>query len=292
MKPLRGKLLPLARLLGHQDWLRAGLKNRIITHLFNPESLPPYPFAVNFFGLQYSGRLNCYIDWFVYFYGAYEKQVLFLLRDLVATRQGRPIYIDVGANVGQHALFMSQYCKQVHAFEPFEPVTRSLKENIRRNSITNITIHNVGLGEREEELDFFAPTGANTGTGSFVSTVATDRNRFAGKLQVVSGDECVAKLGLTEVDLIKIDVEGFEKHVLNGLSNTLRSCRPVVLMEFSAETQRSFDREEELRATLPQGYTIKKVITDRSCCVFFSKGGYGLTDFDFTAPGGNILLTP
>ena len=81
----------------------------------------------NAFGLNYKGNLSSFLDWSVFFYGAYEKEYLYFLRDLI-TDSTSTIFIDVGANIGHHSLFMSQYCKEVHSFEPNPNVRERLTE--------------------------------------------------------------------------------------------------------------------------------------------------------------------
>ena len=277
------------RLLGHQDWIRYGVRDRILRHFRNPDTVNPSDFEVEFFGVKYAGNLACYLDWVVYFYGAYEKQELFVLRDLMEDSD-RPVFIDVGANVGQHSLFMSGYCEQVHAFEPYEPVRRSLADKIRRNDLRNIFVHDIGLGERDGEYDFFVPNGPNSGTGSFVSSHETDASERK-KLSIANGDTYLAGLHLERIDLIKIDVEGFEKSVLTGLKDTLDRHRPGVVMEFSDETKRSFSGEDELRSLFPEGYEIRRIESSRPFCGVFNRPGYRLVDFEFDVPEANLLAT-
>jgi len=283
--------LRLLQFLGHQDWIRYGVRNRIIRSFCNPDIVGSYNFEVDFFGLKYRGNLSCYLDWVVYFYGAYEKYELLLLRDLLKGK-ARPVFIDIGANVGQHSLFMSQYCDRIHAFEPYEFVRRQLDLKIQHNGISNIVLHNVGLGHKDCELEYFAPKGHNTGTGSFVPSHEIDNNQFIGKLQVVNGDAYISKLRLDRLDLIKIDVEGFEKNVLMGIRDTLLKYRPIVFMEFSTETKRSFQGEDEMMSMLPANYSVKSVQTYRPCCLLFSKPGYSYVDFNFNVSSGNLVFFP
>lgn len=284
-------VLGLLQLLGHQDWIRYGVRDRVIRSFCNPDVVDPHDYEVDFFGLKYKGNLSCYLDWVVYFYGAYEKYELLLLRDLVKDK-ATPVFIDIGANVGQHSLFMSQYCDRIHAFEPYEPVRRQLELKIQHNGISNIVVHNVGLGHKDCQLDYFAPKGHNTGTGSFVPSHATDNNEFIGTLEVVTADGYISKLGLDKLDLIKIDVEGFEKNALMGMRDTLREYRPIVFMEFSTETKRSFQGQDEMMSMLPENYSVKSVLTYRPYCVFFSKPGYSYVDFNFNVSGGNLVFFP
>jgi FkbM family methyltransferase len=248
-------------------------------------------FELEFFGLTYHGSLDCYLDWCVYFFGAYEKYELFLLRDMVKNRTDA-IFIDVGANIGQHSLFMSKYCKQVHSFEPYVVVREKLEQKIQVNNIENIIIHPFGLGKENEELEFFAPQGGNTGTGSFLSSHATGNNKSVGRLKLLNGDEYIDRLRLRKVDLIKIDVEGFEKNVLIGLRKTLEIYRPIIFLEFSGDTRDSLTCFDDLRSLVPKGYKFGFISTNRQSYGIFNTPDYEIRDFDFDTSEGNLLLMP
>jgi FkbM family methyltransferase len=281
----------LLRFLGHQDWIRYGIREKIIRRFCNPDTIPDHEFEIDFFGLRYSGNLSGYIDWVVFFYGAYEKYELFLLRDLVKDRP-KPVFLDIGANVGQHSLFMSPYCDQIHAFEPYELVKKQFDRKIQLNNIRNINLHQVGLGHIEASLDYFAPSGGNTGTGSFVPSGSREGNELVGKLPIVHADAYLSRLNLEKIDLIKIDVEGFEENILSGLKSTLHKHRPTVMMEFSTQTRNSFSHPQELMSLLPEGYRIQLIQTYKPYFGFFCKPEYSYADFDFNISTGNLLLTP
>ena len=177
-------------------------------------------FESDFFGMRFRGRLNSYIDWTVFFYGSYESETLFLIRDILRGRPGA-VMLDVGANVGVHSLYASQFA-QVHAFEPYPPILAALRENVAING-ARVQIHGFGLGERTETLPFTAPTGDNRAIGTFRHGCGTL------SLPVVRGDEFCAPL--PRVDLIKIDVEGFEASVLRGLRETISRWHPALICE-------------------------------------------------------------
>ena len=283
--------LNLLRLFGHLDWLAFGIRDRIIRYFVNPDTVEGQEFEADFFGLKYQGNLNIFIDWSVYFYGAYEKGILFLMKDIVKEKQN-PIFIDVGANVGHHSLFMSKFCDEVHSFEPYDRVKDILLSKILFNKCSNIVVHNVGLGEKSEFLDFYAPVGRNIGTGSFMAEHAQDNNIKYGKLEIVEGDLYISKLNLKRVDLIKIDVEGFEKYVLLGLRDTLEKYRPFVVMEYSRVTRDNLTIQQ-LKEILPSGYSIKEISTYQRFCLLFNRRNYHLTDFDQKNPKiCDLLLSP
>ena len=277
---MRIGLLPALRLLSRLEWLRFGARYRLASLVCRSEYCASLPFEVDFFGLRYPGDLSCYLDWHVYFFGAYEKASLLYLRDLLHDRGGE-VFIDIGANVGQHTLFMSKYARVVHAFEPWDVVRRSIEEKVKRNTLTNVKIHPVGLGERHEWLPYYAPLGSNTGTGSFDKHHATDRNRLSEKLEIVNGDEYFEANGIGNIDLIKIDAEGWEKFVLLGLRKTLARSKPTVFVEISENTLRTLDGPDELWRCVPECYEV--VYAD------ISQNGIKYSQFDASRPGDVLL---
>ena len=271
----------MLRLIGHQHWIPEGIRARGIRIACDPATEDRIHFNVPFFGYRYAGVLNCTLDWYVYFFGAYARRELFLLRDLLSVAHDKMV-LDVGANVGQHSLFLSKYASWVHAFEPWELVRQRLLEKVRLNSIRNITVHDVGISDRNEVLPYYAPTTANTGSGSFSPTHDAS-NSLLRQLPLVCGDEYLNSVGVERVGLVKIDVEGWERRVLCGLRRTLALSRPIILVEVSATTRASFEDERELANCFPEGYQL------RACreCRFSMR----LDPFDFGRLG-NIVAAP
>jgi len=279
-----GNRYAFLRWVGHQDWLPYGVRNRMLRSLIKPDAVKPFEFEADYFGLRYQGNLNNYIDWMVYFFGAYEKQTLMLLRDLMKSHFRSGVFLDIGANIGVHSLFMSRYAASVHSFEPYELVRCSLENNIALNHIKNITVHPVGLGCSTEELQYFAPMGFNRGTGSFVESHEKQNNQAFHKLRVEAADAYLAAMGLHEVDVIKIDVEGFERYVLAGMRTTLENARPVIFMEYSASTRKSLESVADLMSLLPIEYGIQKF----NC----TNNSYWLSEFNFDETDVDIVLAP
>lgn len=274
----------LLRWIGHQGWIKFGIRNRLLRLIIKPDEIKPYDFEIDFFGLKYRGNLDNYIDWNVYFFGAYEKQALMLLRDLIRKNKGEGVFLDIGANIGVFSLFMSRHAAVVHSFEPYAYVRSSLERNIVLNSIDNITVHPIALGKTNEELQYYAPTGFNRGTGSFVDSHETLNNKAFKKMYVKEADSYLADYGIGSIDLIKMDVEGFEINILAGLKKTLATFRPVIFMEYSESTRNIIGSESDFMSLLPENYCIKKFN--------FNNYKYWFTEFDFNVPGGDILITP
>jgi len=220
---------------------------------------PDYAFSKDFYGLKYKGNLNNNIDANVFFYGAFEKPLLFFLRDTLnalKTETPKAIFIDIGANVGHHSIFLSKFASQVLAFEPYPKVNMQFKQQIAHNNISNIQIFEIGLSDRRETLNYYAPTGNNEGIGSFDESSIGKGNTSYGKLELREGDQVIESDSWKNIKLIKIDVEGFEKKVIKGLSRTIEEERPVIVCEITYGQQLSFVSIEELSSYLPQNYEI------------------------------------
>jgi FkbM family methyltransferase len=213
-------------------------------------------FVVNIDGIRYEGNLRNGIDSDIFYYGAYEKPILFLLRDVMrAVYANQGTFIDIGANTGQHSLFMSRYAKAVHAFEPWEPVLKRFRRMVTNNDIKNIAIYPFGLGDENSKKPFYKPPADNLGAGSFVEGFGKD-NSYEGELEIRIGDDALEKARVTSVALMKMDIEGYEKLALKGLRRTLQVHRPIVEFELTIDPKSpvSIKNKDELTALFPEGY--------------------------------------
>jgi FkbM family methyltransferase len=250
----------IAKQIWNQAWLSPRYKKTAYKILNKAGEAPSAAFTSNFYGLRYEGNLQNNIEFSIYYYGAFEKPLLYFLRDTLANIKRHPskepasCYCDIGANIGQHALFMSQYASTVHAFEPFSAVSERMLSQIKLNHIDNIHLHSFGLSDKTESLPFYAPTGSNQGIGSFDRETESKGNVESGSLALKNGDEFFAELPIEYVDLMKIDVEGFERKALAGLTDVLGTNRPIVVCEVSYGTELSFQSFEQWQAAFPQGY--------------------------------------
>jgi len=243
-------------------WQQKILPRRIFRPVFKnlrSSNNADFNFNADFYGLDYLGNLNNNIDYNIYFYGAFEKPLLHFMSDAMQSFTAgnkTGVFVDVGANVGQHSLYMSRCSAQVYAFEPYEPVRDRLVAQISHNSIENIQIHPLGLSNENTSLPFFAPTGNNAGIGSFDASSVEKGNKQIGELELVRGDDFFNTANLEKIDLIKIDVEGFEKPALEGLHKTLHKYRPLIVCEITYGKGLSIQSRDEILQLLPKNYTL------------------------------------
>ena len=213
----------------------------------------PIDFRVDFFGMVYEGRSGNILDDHILYFGASKKAILFFMRD-VAESLGKNeiVFFDIGANVGQHSLFMSKHAKEVHAFEPYPPVLERFRKLVIINQIENIFIHPVGLGNKNGEMPFFEPPDFNLDVGSFIYGWGTTNGEKS--LPLVIGDDWLKKIGLSRVDIIKCDIEGYEKLALLGLRHTLEKNRLIIVMELNLGLDVSFQNNDDFYDTFPPDY--------------------------------------
>src|SRR5262249_8282493 len=151
-----------------------------------------YPFTIEVYGYKYQGFSGNFIDDRILAYGAYEKDVLFFMRDFIEAKNNPDsTFIDVGGNTGQHSLFMSRFVKHVHAFDPFPPVAERFRRMIELNGFSNIVLHEVGLGTEDASVPFFIPPSQNMGGGTFLAehakAHASASVKPSGSFRVVNG---------------------------------------------------------------------------------------------------------
>lgn len=174
----------------------------------------------------------------IYFTGDYDRKLTWLCRKLV--RPGDTV-IDVGANLGLVTLTLAKCVGssgRVHAFEPNPVLQNLLDQSLRRNSISNVTLHKVALGSERGELELFVPR-YNSGQGSFVYHSNTpERSSYHCAVERLA--DVVSAAGISDIRLVKIDVEGFENAVLLGSSEVLRRMRPLIIIETNEQNQPAF----------------------------------------------------
>jgi FkbM family methyltransferase len=138
--------------------------------------------------------------------------------------------LDIGANVGTHTLAFARHVGSsgsVVAFEPQREVYDLLTANVHGAGFSNVRCYRQAVGEKTGRL-IVPPVdyGAHVNTG-LVSMAQLADGSAGEETEMVSIDG----LDLKACRLVKIDVEGMEQEVLKGMSRTVDSFRPVVLVE-------------------------------------------------------------
>ena len=144
--------------------------------------------------------------------------------------------IDIGAHVGLTSLRYAQHFDRVHAFEPFHHTL--LQENVKR--CDNVSVYPYAVDEQDGETTFYIhPTNSGGGftAGEGTSYLFAGRYAPGGRFEnidpVTVSTKTIDSYNFKDVDFVKIDVEGNNVPVLNGMINTLRAHKPIIQIEDS-----------------------------------------------------------
>ena len=145
----------------------------------------------------------------------YYKNTNYKLLYRYVWRQQLRTAIDIGAWKGPWTTWWSSKVKTIEAFEPNPDIFPNLKQNT--NKLKNCTIHNTALGDTTGKVSMQYET--HTGTCHVKD--------YNGSINLRTHDS----YNFQDVDIIKIDVEGFEVPVLNGAKQTILSQHPWIQIE-------------------------------------------------------------
>lgn len=170
-------------------------------------------------------------DWIqenLYFLGEYEKAEL---TSIAVFLKHDSIFIDIGANIGLYTLYASKIIKengQIISFEPFLENFKSLAKNVELNGVSNVRLEKMAIGKKEGVIKlYYDEKEKNLG---MVSSIYQGKGARE-EVKLISLDSYLKNEQFTKIDLIKIDIEGFEHSALLGMRNTLTKFHPTLLIE-------------------------------------------------------------
>jgi len=142
------------------------------------------------------------------------------------------VLVDVGANIGYFTLLMAKLSGssgKIFSFEPENKNFEILEKNVKINNYQNVVLEKKGVSDRNGVNKFFLSS-KNTGMHS-LQKIRDDSKEV--KIDVIKLDDYFFTLDLVEkISLIKIDVEGAEFQVLNGMKTILKNKNLKLLIEF------------------------------------------------------------
>lgn len=125
------------------------------------------------------------------------------------------VFIDVGANIGYYSMMAADIGVDVHAFECNPQMIPYIEDSIKINRFNNVTVHEMGLGDKEETAKL-SINNVNFGGASFIQQEHEDSSVI---VSVSTMDKQLPELDRPFV--AKVDVEGYERNVWWG-SKSLR----------------------------------------------------------------------
>jgi FkbM family methyltransferase len=187
--------------------------------------------------------INYYLDisdligWYIYF--GFKEKAKELLIELA---EKDDVVLDIGANIGETSLRLAQKVQsngKVFAFEPAQINYKQLQKTLSLNNLKHITAYPLGIGASEGKLTLYTIDQHNKGKNKIADNEPVGARNEAIELTTI--DRFVQNHQLENVDLIKIDIEGYEMNALQGGQETLKKFRPKLFIE--VDNQNLFEQE-------------------------------------------------
>lgn len=220
-------------------------------------------------GIAWSLDLDEGIDLAIYTFGCFEPTTTRVLEESILAGD---VVVDIGANVGAHTLPMAKLVGETGRVFAFEP-TRFARAKLVRNLELNTEL----AGRVMVEQMFLTDSSTGSVPEAIYSSWPLKRlsnlhKKHGGAAKDSSGtaamkfDDYVVTHSIQRVDLIKLDVDGYECHVLRGAMHILKTYRPVIVMELAPYALREAGEslEELLRILTEADYSLDDEVSRRA----------------------------
>jgi FkbM family methyltransferase len=158
------------------------------------------------------------------FYGYWEHEELEALAHWLKDHHGGGgVMLDVGANIGNHSVFLAEHFDAVHAVEPSPRTFKVLSMNASLAS--NIQCHQIAASDSNGQVTFRQET-VNVGYSRIVDAPLSDA---IIEVKCWKLDDYFHEA--EDISLVKIDVEGHEARAIKGMEKILQKCSPIVVFE-------------------------------------------------------------
>jgi FkbM family methyltransferase len=219
-------------------------------------------------GITYELDLSESIEASLYYSGVYELETLKCLQQYINKNM---TVFEVGANIGSHSFEIAKLLQEgsgkLYCFEPTDYAFAKLMRNHQLNNFTNITFEKLAFSDSESS-EVITPT-TSLDTMAFAASWdikdGSSKNATEQNILFTTLDKYVHKTGIQQLDVLKIDVDGYEFKIIKGGYETISRLHPVIIIELSECLLHYVgDRLEDLLSILYSlGYTIQPVYSQR-----------------------------
>ena len=168
-------------------------------------------------------------DWaerYTFFLGRYYEMGVQRVLDAILMPGDR--FVDIGANIGMitlHARSLIGSTGRIDCFEPNPECVERLRRHLQINNIENVTIHTCALSDKVGNSNLNLSS-EHSGTATLTEV---DEVKRTLPVTVCVGDDLLMEG--PRINVMKVDVEGYEMKVLKGLARTLEKFRPIIITE-------------------------------------------------------------
>lgn len=168
----------------------------------------------------------------LFIHGTYEEGTLKIMNYIL---KDNSVFMDIGSNIGLMSLHAAQIMSgsgKVLSFEPLSSTYDILRQNIKLNNFVNIEAVNIAIGSINGSVNIYDNIAINRGSASLLKPNHTESRN---QIRIKSIDKYIEEHQISSnIDCIKIDVEGWELEVLKGAKKTLSGPNaPICIVECS-----------------------------------------------------------
>jgi len=163
-------------------------------------------------------------------YGIHEPLTTHLVLNEI--KEGM-ICLDLGSNIGYYAIIESNIVGKsgkIFAIEPSPINFQILKTNLENQKMGNYTVNNIAIGENDEEMEFIVSKKSNWSKIRINSEEVNSGDEVI-KIPVKTLDSFVKENNIAKIDILRMDVEGYEYNILKGAKSVLEQFKPKLLIE-------------------------------------------------------------
>lgn len=233
-----------------------------------------------FFGLKMLLTLKDWVQYNIFIYGQYEPNESKLIKKICTNTT---VMFDIGANVGYFSMIAasSNTKNLVFAFEPVKKNFDRARYNFDLNKLSNIKIFKNVVSNNNDVVNINIGNERNWGMSSVVQ-----HDFLSGEKEEVKSivlDDFIKEQGVKKLDIVKIDVEGFELNVLKGMDNTIKELKPKILIEILDKNLNSNGNSaEDIYSLLwSYGYKSYRILNNQIEEIKIPQSINGLVYFDF-----------
>ena len=173
------------------------------------------------------------------------------------------VCVDIGSNIGYYALLESKIVGKngkIFAIEPSPENFNYLNNNLKLQNFSNTETYQIAIGNQDGTAKL------TVGNKSNHSKVITEYQTIPNGLDVISVpikklDTFVQEQNISKIDFVRMDVEGFELNVIEGMKNVLRKLRPMIQVEVHKKFLGAKNTKKLLEIFKDEGYDIKHYVS-------------------------------
>ena len=167
----------------------------------------------------------------------------------------KPVIFDVGAHIGNFSIASNVFYKdcKVYSFEPVKSTFDILSFNIA--NYVNIKVFNIALGKENKRDVMFFSNSEKDRSSFFKDNILNQENLNTQEIEIKTISSIVKEFDILVIDILKIDVEGFEYEVIEGASDILNRVKFVIVENHLKDHPHNFAK-------------ISKILTDNNFILY------------------------